>query len=361
MDERQISEFKRLIENSREIALIPCLQTRGESLLAALALFFSLENFNRKTSLLLGSLPSSLISFNSGENWQNKPTIVINKPSGDKISRMRYEKNNGRVYLHFDSHGVPVRAEDVMVSFSPLEGRPDLFICLGFPDSRQVLHPDFQQRNRQSAVINIDAHPNNTRFGVVNLVDPQNSLIELTTTAIESLDEKLIDQRVGAYLLKGLKLYAASRDFSNDLCRRIAQLVNREALVYVPNPCTTEKTDQLALLEKTIRRLSFYAQKNLAVLKLPYGEYHQINRDDLVFILDELRAKIFELDNFVVLWQTGPSSLQGIVYFDEPAKMQRASATYPGEYSESRGLFSVSGFSDFSTASDEIVNYFLSF
>ncbi len=359
MDSRQLSDFKRLVENSREITLVPCLSTKGESLLASLALFFSLDNFNRKTSLLLGSLPSSLVTLDSANSWQNKPTIVIDRPSGEKISQMRYEKNNGRVYLHFNSHDVPLQKEDVTISFSPLKSEPDLFICLGFADPAEIIHPAFQQRNPQSRVVNIDHHPENRIFGQVNLTDPDSTLIELTTQAIESLHEDLIDRRVGAYLLKGLKLYALPRNFSNETCRRIAQLVNQKALLYTPNPCTTEDVGQLAMLEKAINCLNFYAHKNLAVLTMPYREFRNISREDFVFIVDELRSRLLELGNLLIIWQRNNNKVQGVVYLEEKEKLEQIMAAYPGNYQQGRGVFSVK-VNDLGIAKSQLVNYFLS-
>lgn len=359
MDPRQLSEFKRLIENSQEIALIPSLDTKGEALLSSLALLFSLDNFNRKTSLLLGSLPASAVALDSANIWQNKPTIIINNPSGEKVSQLKYEKNNGRVYLHFNSHDIPLKEEDVIVSFSPFTSAPDLFICLGFSGAEEISHPLFRQRKDQATIVDISCRSENEGFGRLNLTSSENSLAEITAGAIESLDESLIDRRVGAYLLKGLRLYAASREFSDRLCRRIAQLVNQEALSYSPNPCTSEDVGQLTFLEKALKRLEFYPHKNLAVLTIPYHESQDTDPNDLVFVIDELRSKLLELGNFIVLWQPEHNSTQGIIYLEEKEKLDQVASLYPGQYHQGRGTF-VLYEENPEDVKNKIVNYLLS-
>lgn len=359
MDLRQLSEFKRLVENSREVALVPSLETRGESLLSALALLFSLDNLNRKTSLLLESLPPSLVGLEASQSWRDKPTIIINRPSADKISQIRYDKNNGRVYLRLNTHDNSVRAEDVVMSFEPLKNEPDLFVCLGFSSSKQILHPQFRQRSDRAAVINLDNHQENEAFGQVNLIDPNKPLAEMTANAIKTIDENLIDQRVSAYLLKGLKLYTSPQEFSSHSCRWIAQLVNQDALSYVPNPCTTEDAKQLSLLEKSIRQLEFYPAKNLAVLGLPYRENQGLCSEDIIFLIEELKSRLLDLKNLAVLWQPERTLTQGVVYLDEKGRLKQLSHLYPGQYQESRGLFTINQ-SELSTTKKQLTNFLLS-
>lgn len=358
MDERQLSEFKRLIENSREIAIIPSLNTRGEALVSSLALLFSLNNFNRKTSLLLGSLPASVVAVESNRTWQNKPAIIINSPSGEKISQLRYEKNNGRVYLHFNSHDLPIREEDVVLSFSPLGTEPDLFVCLGFSDISEIQHPDFQKKKDAVNIINI-GHTNKNNFGQVNLSQEGSSLTEIVTGVIEFLDKDLINQQVGAYLLKGLKLYAAPQELSDRLCRQIAQFVNREALSYTPNPCTSEDVDQLSFLESALGQIDFYPQKNIAILAIDSDKYRHLEAHDLVFVIDELRSRLLELNNLIVLWHPEEKLTQGIIYLEDKERLEQFATSYPGHYQEGRGVFNIPK-SDLSLIKNQLTNYLLS-
>jgi len=360
MDLSQLSKFKKSIEGSKKIALIPSLQTKGEALLSSLALLFSLDNFNRKTSLLLASLPPSVVTVNSAKGWQDKPVIIINNPSGDKISQLRYEKNHGRVYLWFDSHGVPLREEDVSISFPSLRDSPDLFICLGFSSLAEIDHPIFRQKNGDSPVINIDNHPRNELFGQINLIDSQSSLTEMVANIIKDINEDLIDRKVGAYLLKGLKLYATHNNFSDRSCQWIARLVNQEALTYNPNPCTSENIDQLALLEKSIKDIVYYPHNNSAILVLPYYSYSQIEPSDLIFLIEEIRSRLLELNNLIILWQPTSKTIQGIVYFEEDDKLNRVAQLYPGEYQKNRGVFNLNQ-SELFQVKENLINCFSSF
>lgn len=359
MDLRQLAEFKRLVENSQEVALVPSLKTRGEALISSLALLFSLDNFNRKTSLLLESLPPSLVSLEETQSWKDKPTIVINRPSSENISQIKYDKNNGRVYLHLNAYNGLIRTEDVMMSFEPFKNEPDLFICLGFTSSKEINHPQFHQRSDRAAVVNIDNHNENEDFGQINFREPNRPLAELTASAIKAVDEKLINQQVSAYLLKGIKLYTPLSEFSHDSYQWIAQLVNQNALSYVPNPCTSENVDQLSLLEKSIRSLDFYPTKNLAVLGLPYSENQDVSSDDIIFLIEELKSKLLDLKNLVILWSPEENLIQGIVYLDEKGRLKQLSHLYPGQYQESRGLFTVNQ-ADLETTQKQITNYLLS-
>ncbi len=358
MDKRQLSEFRKLVENSQEIAIVPSLRTRGEALVAGLALLFSLDNFGRKTSLLINSLPVSTFALESHEAWQSKPAIVINSPSGEKISQLRYEKNNGRVYLHFNSHDLPIREEDVVVSFSSSKSEPDLFICLGFSDISEIKHPLFQQRKESSSIVNIGLNSTDD-FGQINFCSEKNSLTEAVIDIINSLSQDLITQKVGAYLLKGLKLYNTPSSLSNELCRQIAQLVNQEALSYTPNPCTPEDIKQLSLLEKSLELIDFYPQKNIGVLSLDRDLSQSVQSHDLVFIIDELRSRLLNLNNLIVLWQPEEGLTQGIIYLEEKEKLEQFSASYPGHYQAGRGVFNLPK-SDLSVVKNRLTNYILS-
>jgi len=360
MDLSQLSNFKKIIERSQKIALIPSLQTKGEALLSSLALLFSLDNFNRKTSLLLASLPPSVVTVNSDKGWQGKPVITIDNPSGDKISQLRYEKNHGRVYLWFDSHDAPLREEDVSVSFSSFKDTPDLFICLGFSNLMEIDHSIFQQKKEDLPIINIDNHPRNELFGQINLIDSKSSLTEMTANIIKDTNEDLIDRKVGAYLLKGLKLYATHNNFSDRSCQWIARLVNQEALAYHPNPCTSENIDQLILLEKSIKDIAYYSQNNSAILTLPYRSYPQIKPSDLVFLIEEIRSRLLELNNLIILWQPTDKTIQGIVYFEEDDKLNRVARFYPGEYHKNRGIFNLNQ-SELFQVKESLINCLSSF
>jgi len=203
-----IEESKKLVEEAKNIYIIPSQTNEPESIVSALALFYTLKELNKNVNLIIEELPEKfkfLVPSLDFISYPKNLVISIPQKSAD-VSQVYYEKNNEalKIYLTVDKGNI--KKENISFYFS--EPRPDLIITLGIQDFRVQLLEGLDSFGflMDSPILNIDSKKENKNFGKINLVE-NCSFSETLMTLIKSIDKELIKKEAASCLLAGLIIY----------------------------------------------------------------------------------------------------------------------------------------------------------
>ena len=108
-----LPQAKNLIEESRNILIVPAQQIRGDSLASALALFFTLKKFGKNVNLSLQEIPEKFRFLTDWQPPSSKDFIIAINGSEKEISEMRYEKNEKGLKIYLTLGQGEISAKDI--------------------------------------------------------------------------------------------------------------------------------------------------------------------------------------------------------------------------------------------------------
>lgn len=202
-------EIKQLIDQAKNIYIIPQQNNESESIVCALALFYTLKELNKNVNLIIDSLSPKfnfLVPSLDFISYPRNLVISVPKKSGD-ISQVYYEKNEEALKIHLTLDKGAVKKEDISFYFT--EAKPDLVITLGIQNfKKQLLEKlDSFAFLMESPILNIDNKQENEKFGKINLIK-EGSLSEIIISLIKSVNENLINKETATCLLTGIIDYS---------------------------------------------------------------------------------------------------------------------------------------------------------
>jgi len=347
-------QAKKLIEKSQNILLFPCLNSAGDSLSAAFALFFTLKKLGKNVNIVSREIPEKFHFLSELNSLPSRDFVISIDTSGKDISEMRYEKNERdlKIYLTLSKGGLgrndisfPDGEEKIQIKKGGfLRENLDLLITLS-ANSLENLGETFSQNSEvfyKNPILNVDNHPDNENFGEVNLVEMTSSVSEIITNLIQSMEPEkgeLLDERVASYLLTGI--ICSSQNFRNPKTR--PKTFATSALLIEKGAChqkiiqhlyKQKSVSQIKLLGRILEKLNFDGQKDLywATLSGKDFEESQASSKDLSFALEEMKFNFRYLPNLLVLWESyaSPLVVKGIFYSSNPSNLQRILENFEG-------------------------------
>ena len=338
MLEKQISALQSLLDEKRSVFIFPVLRNQEDSLLASLALFFSLENSGQKANLILGSLPWNVQPWLEKNSFSFQPKLIIRRPSSGYIKQLHYEKQSNQIILSFDTNNEILRREDFDLVLSP-QPEPELLITLGARNLKDISHPLFQKNISLVPIINIDHHSSNQQFGQINLVKPQAaSLCQWLTEILRQLSEDIIDARVASYLLQGIKLLPPEKQDKASL-QQMHYLIEKGALESQPLSPLMSSQPQINFLQNIIKKIQFFPESEAAFILLEPSEFRFISPPYLTSLIKELKSGLFHFKNVLLLWAPDHQTVQGIISLHTPKKLEQILSVLKGNKKGEVGLF----------------------
>jgi len=323
-----LSQAKKLVEESQDILIAPARQSSGDSLGSCLALLFTLRKMGKNANLLTGKIPTAFQFLADLEPSGSRDFVISIDGSEKEIGEMRYEKNEQglKIYLTLDKGRIS--KEDI--SFPAFNQKPNLIIALGAVSLADL---DFYQ----TPIINIDNQQANENFGLVNLVDTACSLTEISTGLIEALEPELIDQNVATCLLTGLVSY--SQNFRHPKTQpktfeAAARLIKKGAdhQKIVQHLYRQKSIAQIRILGKVLEKLKLNKEKELYYVALTKQDFQECaaQAKDLSFVVEELKFNFRYLPNLLILWQShaSPAVIRGILYSIRPNSLKAVLENY---------------------------------
>jgi len=225
-----LQEVKQLIVDAKNICIIPSEENESESVLNALALFYTLKELNKNVNLIIEDFPEKFSFLIPSLDFINSPkNFIISIPRSEAdVSQVYYEKNEDNLKIHLTIDKGRIKKENISFYFS--DAKPDLVITLGVKDFQKQLSNKLDSFGflLDSPILNIDNEEpfvsehstelsrspqgENKKFGKINLIK-NSSLSEIVLDIVKSIDlpaqagENLIDKNVATCLLTGLITY----------------------------------------------------------------------------------------------------------------------------------------------------------
>ncbi len=176
-----INEIQDILTRAQEILIVTHENPTQDSLGAALALFLSLSQAGKKVSLACSSPTtvefSNLVGVDKVNQEMGGKNFVISLDYTEgTIEKVSYNIADNKFNLIIEPKpGAPAFSSE-KVHYSNSAASPDLIFVLDTVKLEDLgkLYNDKELYNK-TATINLDSHAENTRFGKINLVDPEAS------------------------------------------------------------------------------------------------------------------------------------------------------------------------------------------
>ncbi len=204
-------QFKKFLENSKEVLLFIPENPSGDAIGSAWALYFFLEK--------RGILPTIAFSHTVPQKYSflPQPVNICSEISGardfvlsfdtsrNKIINIRSEEKDNQYNIYLTPEKGSIDPKDF--SFILANFKYDLLIVLDSPDLERLgkLYEANPDLFFEIPIINIDHKSTNENFGQINLVDVMaSSTSEILSHIFESVDSSLIDDKISSCLLTGI-------------------------------------------------------------------------------------------------------------------------------------------------------------
>jgi len=204
----EFQEAKNLINEAKNIYLIPEENLRPEAITSALSLFYTLRELGKNVNIIIENFPENLKFLTPSLDFISYPkNFVVSIPNElADVSQIYYEKNDDALKIHLTIEKGVIKKEDISFYFS--ESKPDLIITLGIKDYRNQLENRLNSFGflLDSPILNIDDIQDNKNFGKINLTGDQ-SITETILDLIKSLNDGILNKESINCLLAGLIIY----------------------------------------------------------------------------------------------------------------------------------------------------------
>jgi len=201
----ELQETIKLINEAKNICLIPEEVSSPEAITSALALFYTLKELGKNVNLIAENFPENLKFLTPSLDFISYPkNFVISIPNKvANVSQIYYEKNDDALKIHLTIENGSVKKDDISFYFS--ETKPDLIITLGIKDYQSQLQNRLNSFGflLDSPILNIDNSQDNRNFGKINLINTL-SITETVLDLIKKINQDSVKKETATCLLAGL-------------------------------------------------------------------------------------------------------------------------------------------------------------
>lgn len=346
-----IPEVKEAIINHSNIQILPSPKSERDSLVAALALFYSLKKLEKNVNLLFEKIPERFkFLIKKDEAFLPEADFLISiEERSKRISQIFYQKTENKLNLFLKTEGNNLKKEDI--NLQALNSKI-LLILIGIKSSQQI--EIFLKRKRGSFLINLDNQPENENYAQLNLIFPSSSLSEIIFDLLKSFEKDLFDQTISNCLLTGIIQegfrIAFQEENSSQLkaetFQKIASLIKKGANLQkvISSLYSFPNKSSFQIFRRILAKLEICFEKNLAWVILQEKDFQETNSSpfELSFFLERLNFLIFPFQNFLCLFESRntPLSSWGIFYSQKKEISEKIAKQFQGEIKGKGTLFS---------------------
>ena len=350
---------KKLIDEARNIYILPSIDNQDESVSTSLALFYTLKKLQKNVNLIIDKFPEKFQFLIPSLDFISEPkNFVISIPSSKaEVSQIQYEKDKEglKIYLTLDKGNI--KKNDISFCFNI--SKPDLLITVGNKNL-----PLDQSFNIECPILNIDNQTENENFGQVNLIKNNFSLAEIVNGFLKSIDNDLIEKDIATCLLTGIIISSGNfqnQKTSTETFEAAAFLIKKGAShqQIINHLYKSKSLPRVKFLSKIFRNLNFEPKKEISWAVLDSPNFQDLTDSDASFITEQLN--FFNLQNLLVLWKShasGPLS-KGFFYSEKTDLSKKILENYQGTMKNNSVFFSVEN-SDLNFVKDKILKTLIS-
>ena len=371
-----MEEAKQLINEAKNICLVPSQTNEPESLTAALALFYTLKELNKNVNLIIQDFPEKFNFLVPSLDFITSPkNFVISIPqSVAEVSQIYYEKNeeNLKIYLTVDKGRV--KKEDVSFYFS--NAKPDLVITLGIKDLQSQLSEQLDSFGfiLDVPILNIDSSASlttgnqepfdatqgeNKKFGKINLIE-QKSISEITLEIIKSIDENLVKKDVANCILTGLIIHYENfkkSSTSPEIFHIAAELIKKGALQHQIHDNLHKMTKkEMHFFSSIFQNLQTADNYEGSFATLQSNEFQHFGKHEANFAVEKIKTIGIQGD-LLVLWQSHLSDpiVKGFFYSRKTDLINKIAGSQKAVANNDWVFLSIPS-SDINMTKDKIIN-----
>ncbi len=354
-----IQDVKNLINEAKNICIIPLESSESENIASALAFFYTLKELNKNVNLIIQDFPEKFNFLIPSLDFISSPkNFVISIPRNvADVSQVYYEKNEDNLKIHLTIDKGNIKKDNISFYFS--EAKPDLVITLGIKDFQSQLSSQLDSFGfiLDSPILDIDNQEENKKFGNINVIK-NSSLSEITLDIIKSIDENLIKENTANCLLAGLVIYYEnfkSVKTNSKIFEIAAELIKKGASNQHIIDSLYKTTDQETMfLGKIFQNLKVDNTK-VSYATLDSNEFQNFTETQINTAIEKI--KIIGIQNdLLVLWKSHFSNpmIKGFFYSKKQDSMNKV-AKYQQNIMKNDWVFILMPESDINSAKNEIL------
>lgn len=315
-------QFKKFLEDSKEVLIMIPENPSGDAVGSAWALYYFLEK--------RGLVPTIVLSnhFSPKYSFLPKPERTIEEILGardfvlsfditnNKITHARTEEKDNRFNIYLTPEKGSIDPRDF--SFILAQFKYNLIIVLNSPDLEKLgkVYESNPDLFFEVPIINIDHKSNNENFGQINLIDIlSSSTCEILSGLMEEFDAELIDEKVANCLLSGIISATDSFKKKNTTPKTLlvaASLMDKGAnqQEIIRWLYKTQPLNILKLWGRAMAKLKWNEKARVVWTELSVEDFVQsrTNPADTVSILEKLCESYSEAKIFMALRNDTPAS-----------------------------------------------------
>ncbi len=308
-------QFVEAIKRSRSVAVVlPCAWT-VDSLGSALALARFVESCDKPAEIICADFAAvPHLAFLPGVE-RVKPELaaarhtVLTMPMTGDLHDLSHEVVDGMLKIMITPASGAI--DHANIASAAGAWRHDMVIAVSVRELKELgpLLADHGRFFEETPIVNIDAHPENERYGAINIMDMRASATaELVNALIESIDPKLIDGDMATCLLAGIVSETKSFRTATVTPRTLeaaSRLVTRGARrdIIVEALFRTRPVETLRLWGRVLARLKADREHKIVWSVLGRADFMHAGADEthLPDVIDELISRAPDADIICLL------------------------------------------------------------
>lgn len=338
-------QFRKFLENSKEVLILIPENPSADAVGSAWAIYFFLEKKGLFPAIAFSNHLSPKL------NFLPRPKNVLNKISGardfvlsfdtnrNKITQIRHEETSGKFNIYLTPEHGSVDPRDF--SFILAKFKYDLIIVIDCADLEKLgaLYIENTDLFFEVPVVNIDHRSDNDNFGQINLVSVMNSSCsEIVAETLEQINADLVDKDIATCLLTGIigatdsfqKKNTTPKAFltASNLMEKGADQQEIVRWLY--------KTHSLPILKlwgRIMAKLNWDPENSLVWSEVTIEDFIQSrsNVGDLPSILEKIQENYSEGKIFALIHNETPSTSVVLIKTTLPEMLKKLHLTFGGE------------------------------
>lgn len=338
-------QFKKFIENSKDILILVPENPGADAVGSAWALYYFLEKRGAVPTIAFSNHLSSKFGF------LPKPQKILTEISGardfvlsfdvtqNKITRLRQEEIDGKFNIYITPEKGAIDPRDF--SFILAKFKYDLIIVIDCPDLERLgkIYINNTDLFFEVPVVNVDHRSNNDNFGQINLIDvTSSSCSEIIGRNLENIDPALIDKAIATCLLAGIIGKTDSFQKKNTTPKSLlfaASLMDKGAdqQEIIRWLYKTQPLHILKLLGRAMAKLNWDEKTKFSWSEISIDDFVQsrASSGDLEAVLEKMQESFSEGKIFMTLHNDTPASTIATIKTSDFDMLKKLYLNFGGE------------------------------
>lgn len=339
-------QFKKFLENSKDILILVSENPGADAVGSAWALYHFLEKKGVQPTIAFSNHLSPKFDF------LPKPSRILSEISGardfvlsfdttrNKIMNIRHVEKDGRFNILVTPEKGSIDPRDF--SFILAKFKYDLVIVIDSSDLESLgkIYINNTDLFFEVPIVNIDHHSGNDNFGQINLVDiTASSCSEILANFFETFYDNLIDELIATCLMTGLIGATESFQKKNTTPKALslaATLMNRGAdqQAIIRWLYKTQPLPLLKLWGRAMAKINLEKEISMVWSEVTVEDFVQSRAtpEDLPLILQKLEENYSEGRIFMLVYNDTPQTSIALIKVSEAKNAQKIYLQFAGTY-----------------------------